>query len=146
MKLSCYRTLSALRVQRACKWCKDFYFTKHSFLIWLADVNVFEEWCQDINKWCESIIIIYYYYWFILDLTSSYRRLMRESCSNYMREKSSKELKTSFFMFTEMFDQRSSDIIRHVVDIKSFRRRLFLKLSNALNEFSKSSAAVINSK
>ncbi len=71
---------------------------------------------------------------------------MRKSCSNYMKEKSSKELKISLFMFTEMLDQRSFNIIRHVVDIKSSRRRSFFKLLNVFNEFSKSSAAVVNTK
>jgi hypothetical protein len=63
-----------------------------------------------------------------------------------MKEKSSKELKISLFMFTEMLDQRSFNIIRHVVDIKSSRRRSFFKLLNVFNEFSKSSAAVVNTK
>jgi hypothetical protein len=63
-----------------------------------------------------------------------------------MRGKSSKELKTSLFMSAEMLDQRLPDIIRHVVDIKSSRRRSFLKLSNVFNEFSKSSAAVVNTR
>jgi hypothetical protein len=58
MKLFCYRTLSALRVQRVCKWCKDFCSTENSFLIWLAGVNVFEEWCQGINEWCQFIITL----------------------------------------------------------------------------------------
>jgi hypothetical protein len=50
--------ICALWVQRACEWCKDFCFTKSSFLIWLAGVNVSEEWCHRINEWCQSTITL----------------------------------------------------------------------------------------
>jgi hypothetical protein len=38
--------------------CKDFCFTKSSFLIWLAGVNVSGEWCQHISGWCQFIITL----------------------------------------------------------------------------------------
>jgi hypothetical protein len=56
--------ICALRVQRACEWCKDFCFTKSSFLIWLADVNVSGEWCQCIRRVMSSyqrVMSVYHY-------------------------------------------------------------------------------------
>ncbi len=69
---------------------------------------------------------------------------MRENCDNYMRGKSSKELKTFLFMSTEMSHQRSSDIIRYVVDTESIRRRSFVELLSCLNELIVSSLEVVD--
>jgi hypothetical protein len=63
-----------------------------------------------------------------------------------MKEKSSKELKTSLFVFTEMSHQRSSNIIRHVVDTESIRRLSLVKLSSCLNELIISSLEILNTK
>ncbi len=62
--------ICALRVQRACKWCKDFCFTKSSFLIWLTNVNVFEEWCQRIRRMMsmyQRVMSVYHYSKFDID-------------------------------------------------------------------------------
>ncbi len=71
---------------------------------------------------------------------------MRESYDNYMRGKSFKGLKTFLFVSTEMLHQRLTDIIRHVARKESTRRRSFIKLSSRLNELSKSSLEIVDTR